>query len=419
MIVNNATYKFILKKVLLLLFFTLVFLYDYFVSYLSYLDELIAVSFIFFLFFVNKIKLLKSEYAIIILLFFVLFLGLLSNTLTEDKILFKAAALDLLSFFKAFIAYFGVRIFFKDISLVSFYPSLKRMALVCLFLILGFIVADLSFNIFPKASRFGIRSIQLFFTHPSRLSFAISFIFILLYPYFINKWKSVLIFVLMVGLITLRVKYFGFFLIALFFIYYKNIIARINLNYIYFLIALAPIVLFVIFRDWILFYFSDEAIRLGWSRAVLLKYSFIIARDFFPLGTGFGSYGSYFSGADYSWVYQYYGIDRVWGIMKKYHQFIADQYWPMVLGQFGIFGLMAMFGVIISYISILLNFFKNQKDVFLKNSIISGLLGLILLLIDSSSDAIFSQNRGVATFMFLALIVNSVIQKQKEDQIVQ
>ncbi len=76
-----------------------------------------------------------------------------------------------------------------------------------------------------------------------------------------------------------------------------------------------------------------------------------------------------------------------------------------------------MLGVIISYISILLNFFKSEKEVFLKNSIIAGLLGLIVLLIDSSSDSIFSQNRGVVVFMLLALIVNESMKNIKKNDI--
>ncbi len=417
MIINRATYKFILKKILLLLFFTLVFLYDYFVDYISFIDELVAVIFIGIILFARKIKLLKTEITILSLLFLVLVLGLLSNLMTEKTIVHKAIALDALSFFKAFIAYFGTRIFFRDISWVSLYPSLKKLAQISFFVLLAFILADLIFHIFPRASRFGVSSLELFFTHPSRLSFAISFIFIILYPYYINKWKTVLVLILLVGLVTLRVKYFGFVFIALFFIFYKNIIARVNVKYIYTFIALLPIALFFIFKEWILFYFSDEAIKLGWSRAVLLKHSFIVAYDFFPLGTGFGSYGSFFSGPDYSWVYQHYGIHKVWGIMPKYYQFIADQYWPMILGQFGVFGLLAMLGVIVSYISILLNFFKSEKEVFLKNSIIAGLLGLIVLLIDSSSDSIFSQNRGVVVFMLLALIVNESMKNVNKNDI--
>ena len=67
--------------------------------------------------------------------------------------------------------------------------------------------------------------------------------------------------------------------------------------------------LFFVFKDWIMFYFSDEAVKLGWSRAVLLRYSVVIAGDYFPLGTGFGSFASFFSGQDYSWVYRHYRID--------------------------------------------------------------------------------------------------------------
>ena len=101
--------------------------------------------------------------------------------------------------------------------------------------------------------------------------------------------------------------------------------------------------------------------------------------------------------------------------MPKHYQFVADQYWPMILGQFGVFGLLAMLGVIVSYISILLNFFKNQNTIFIKNMAITGLLGLILLLIDSSSDAIFSQNRGVVIFIFIALIINAIVAQKNEN----
>ncbi len=140
MIINRATYKFILKKILLLLFFTLVFLYDYFVDYISFIDELVAVIFIGIILFARKIKLLKTEITILSLLFLVLVLGLLSNLMTEKTIVHKAIALDALSFFKAFIAYFGTRIFFRDISWVSLYPSLKKLAQISFFVLLVFII---------------------------------------------------------------------------------------------------------------------------------------------------------------------------------------------------------------------------------------------------------------------------------------
>jgi hypothetical protein len=402
---KKLTYISILKRVLILLIFTLVFLYDFLFKYISFIDELLAVITIALLFFVKKIKLLRAEYMILRLLFLIIFLGLLSNITSEQKIVGKVIFLDLLSFVKPFVVYFGVRIFFRDISFKTVYPALKKIIQYALLVLIIIIFADYVFHIFPRDQRFGLTSLELFFTHPSRLSFAISFIFIILYPKYIKK-SYLLVFILLIGLVTLRVKYFGFLLIALLFIYYRRIIVKINKRYFYALMMLIPIGLFIIFKDWIYFYFVNN----DWSRNILLKYSFKIGADFFPLGTGFGSYACYFSGQEnYSWVYAHYGIDDVWGISKEFNSFLSDQYWPMILGQFGYFGLLAMFLIIIKYFEILIGLLNSTESVFVKNSVIATVLGLILLLIDSTSDAIFSQNRGVVIFIIIALVVNHYI----------
>jgi len=391
---------------LLVLFISLVFLYDYFIGYLSYLDEILAVLCLGSWIFIKKIKLLRTEYLILFLLLFVLIVGVASNFFTYKKIALQSIFLDTLSFYKAFIVYFGVRIYFKNISISDILPGLKKIAIYGFIILLVFLIIDISLWIFPRTFRFGLPAFELFFSHSSRLSFAFSFIFIVLYPYYIKKWKPILIFILLAGLITLRVKYMGFLLISLIFIFNKRLIFGIKKGFIYAFLIMVPIVLFFVFKDWIMYYFSEGRITTGWSRGILLRYSFIISHDFFPLGTGFGSFASYFSGQDYSWVYGYYNLDNVWGISEKNHHFLADQYWPMVLGQFGVFGFLAMCGVIVAYITILISKIKSTVNKFKKDTIIAGLLGIILLLIDSTSDAIFSQNRGVVIFIFIALIVN-------------
>ncbi len=107
------------------------------------------------------------------------------------------------------------------------------------------IVLDYTLHLFPQPGRFSIKSIQLFFNHPSRLSFAISFVFIVLYPLYADKGKVFLLMILLLGLVTLRVKYFGFVLIVGFFLYGNAVIFRVKKSYIYSFLALTPIVLFL------------------------------------------------------------------------------------------------------------------------------------------------------------------------------
>ncbi|HEX4823516.1 MAG TPA: hypothetical protein VFV19_04360 [Candidatus Polarisedimenticolaceae bacterium] len=75
------------------------------------------------------------------------------------------------------------------------------------------------------------------------------------------------------------------------------------------------------------------------ARVALHYTSFLIAKDYFPFGTGFGTFGSYASSVYYSEVYAQYGLTEVWGLTPDHPAFITDTFWPMVMGQGGIAGL--------------------------------------------------------------------------------
>lgn len=93
----------------------------------------------------------------------------------------------------------------------------------------------------------------------------------------------------------------------------------------------------------------------NFARYRLFATSFDIARDYFPLGSGWGSYGSYYAYKVYSPVYYLYGIDRhpELGIEKKV--FLTDAYWPSVIAESGIIGFLA-----VAFMCVLL-FFSLQR----------------------------------------------------------
>lgn len=404
----------IFEQTILIITLALVFLYDAFVGVLGSLDEFTALLSIFvILFFIakGKLRFFRKEFYIILLLLIVLAVGLISNisanyngNVTDNRAIFA----DSIIFFKAFLAYFGIRLASHkfDSALV-----LNKIALYAeyVFYILVLIAAiDIMFNIFPRSERYGIRTIVLFFSHSSRMGFAFSFIFLALLPKYYKTNKELLFIVLIMGLFCLRVKYFGFLAISIFFIFYSKYLFRIPKLYFLSTIAALALLLVWVFQEKIEYYFYFENIDDAWSRAIVLYYSFIIGNDFFPLGTGFGSYSSYYSGLYYSWVYDLYGINNVYGISRKYWKFVADQYWPMVLGQFGWIGFFSMVMVIYNYLMLFLDKTKAFRDNKEYHYLLAALLGLLLLLVDSTSDAIFTQQRAVALFIFFALIVNTV-----------
>ncbi len=75
------------------------------------------------------------------------------------------------------------------------------------------------------------------------------------------------------------------------------------------------------------------------ARAKLYSTSARIASDEFPLGAGFGRFGTYASRLYYSPVYQQFGLSHVWGLSREFPNFIDDTSWPGIVGESGYAGL--------------------------------------------------------------------------------
>lgn len=406
---------------LLLSVLILVFFYDAFSEIIGFFDELLGLfGFLIIttrVLFFGKIPIQKKEFYILLLLFGTISLGLLSNAYTSSigyPTQGPAIFADLVNFSKAFVVYFAIRFLRNSFDSELVLDRLARASKYIFYVLVLFIIADISFRIYPREERFGLNAIELFFSHTSRYAFALTFIFLVLLPKYYKKNIGFLLFILLVGSLSLRMKYFGFLFLTLIFLFYGKKLIKIPKTYFLWIMGILALLMVVIFREKIEMYFSFEDIDNAWSRAVVLYYSFIIGYDFFPFGTGFGTFSSYYSGAYYSWVYDLYGISNVYGIKREYWNFIADQYWPMVLGQFGYLGLTAMFVVTYNYFMIFLTKVKSSLGSPKYYLYLSVLLGFLMLLIDSTSDSIFSQQRAVAMFIYFALVMNTT-NKQHED----
>lgn len=79
------------------------------------------------------------------------------------------------------------------------------------------------------------------------------------------------------------------------------------------------------------------------ARTVMTQDSFFVAMDHFPLGAGFGRFGSETASEYYSPEYLERGYQHIWGLSAAAGNdlFLTDTMWPAILGEAGIFGLMA------------------------------------------------------------------------------
>lgn len=359
-----------------------------------------------------------EEKVIICLLLSLFILGLCGNILYNYQSL-KAAYSDAIVFFKAFITYFSGRIIFSRIeNHETSAVKLQKTIIVAVFSIFVFLLLQFTSPIFENSDlRFGIPAQKLFFGHPSRFAFAAMFCFIILLPQFNKRNRLFLIMVLATGLFSLRLKYFVFALIAVFLTskIWEKITKKSVFNLKNVIIAstiLLPIIAFIVYKRFFIFY-STEAYDNGFARAVLSYHSVVIANEHFPFGSGFGTFASFFSGLYYSPLYFKYKIFDIYGISPDNISFIADTYWPMIIGQFGYIGL-AIFSIILLFLfKLLLQQYRQAVGDKYKIFCMSAILLLTALIIDSTSDAILSQNRAVISFYYLAFLV-SFFQKSEK-----
>ena len=163
-----------------------------------------------------------------------------------------------------------------------------------------------------------------------------------------SKWnKLIFVGLLSVGVFSGRSKFYGFFVLASAIVLYINDIKKLKFDT-KTIIALLFIVAAILFvaRDKIIFYFmpafSSDLENDYIARLALYTTSYSIFLDYIPFGSGFASFGTYYSGVYYSNIYAEYGIDHIWGLNKSYISFVADTYYPS-LAQFGIVGAMLYF----------------------------------------------------------------------------
>jgi len=132
------------------------------------------------------------------------------------------------------------------------------------------------------------------------------------------------------------------------------------------------------------------------ARPALYIVGWELACNYFPLGSGFGTFASYLSGTYYSPIYEMYSINYVTGLTSDMYDYIADTFWPYIYGQFGFIGLGLFIAIIISiFISLKRRYYLSQDNM------LAALLLFSYILIASTAEAIFTDVTGIASFMAL------------------
>lgn len=227
----------------------------------------------------------------------------------------------------------------------------------------------------------------------------------------INKRDLVAIILFLIsGLMCTRSKYYGEFVLAIFFIfiYRPGILKNFNIKHAVLIMSVIAIFIGVGWSKFEFYFIKgssdifDPNVVASFARPVLYVTSGFILCDYFPFGTGLASFASFPSAENYSNLYYEYHLDKIWGLSPTMPDFICDAYYPL-LAQFGIVGVILFIYYwiyIYRYIKILL----RSDNTLYKYTFCTGVLLICFLLIESIASTVITQNCGMMAMMLLGMI---------------
>ena len=381
----------------------------------SYIDELISLIGIIYVFgeLVFRRKFEIPRYMIFAVLCLAVFVasGLIGNILYRYQPL-KSVVIDLYTNLKFFFAIVTGFTLFRTIPWGKLqYHGNLHARIITGFLFVVFLL-DRVFVLYPTGIRHGIRSASLFYSSPTYLAGAIAFLLCLMTIFFQKLNYPFMAMNLIMIVFTMRSKAIASAMVIIALFAFLVLLKReMKLWH----VLVLGIVAVVAAWPQIYYYFIHLS---GWSaRSVLLLTSFKIMKDFFPIGTGFGTYASSEAEKHYSPVYRKYGFHHNWELrdvkdtentkrlIKKFHidpkdpwggPFLNDSFWPIIFGQTGVIGTIA-------YISALGILVKKSWELQKKHvyAFIAVMYSWIHLLICSMAEPAFNN----ATAIPLAIIM--------------
>ena len=373
----------------------------------KYFDELLALFSLFWLcVYVVKKKLKVTKYGLymFITLCILIITGLYSSFKYNYQPIWVVFS-DVLLLIKFFLVYTFIQAVYDNLFLKEYKKNIAFHAKIIIYIFLILTILNIIFKLWPvNIFRFGLMANQLFYSHPTVLaSTCVFLISIVILTESDEKTQYINILILLLILATtLRFKAIGVgVIIILMLLYFRFTDKKISL-WVFGILALCAI--FIAWNQINIYYFKLD----GSARKMLTLKSIEIARDYFPGGTGFGTFGSYFSSVVYSPIYGMYGLSNIYGLQQGNTSFVNDTFWPMILGQFGVLGLLAYIILLIMiYLKIQKSYANGSKDIY-----IAQMVAFIYLLISSTSESAFVNPLAISFAMIIG--INNLNKKETE-----
>lgn len=305
--------------------YALALLYAVFENFLpsfGFFDEFIAMLlFMYSVLFGGILKKKEFLFFLSIVLFYIIY-----SKITSVNI-FRAQLRDLISITKPFLCFYAA--YYMKYTLTAEHKKiLSRLSLlfgVCLWGILPFIN-----SLYANTAAFYTPCVLCAAT----------------YLVFSRKGKRdwiIALFLLIPGLFTGRSKFYTEFVIFVFVAFFWKKSIKISLKWIFVAIILAAVSIFISWTKFNIYFVSG--VENGVARSLLYVKSFSVFMDYFPCGSGLGTFATDASGKYYSPLYYIYDLDKVYGLSPDNYgtddDFFSDTFYPVLIAEFGLLGIIS------------------------------------------------------------------------------
>lgn len=133
------------------------------------------------------------------------------------------------------------------------------------------------------------------------------------------------------------------------------------------------------------------------ARSIMLSNSIKTAMKYFPLGSGFSTYGGSIAANHYSRLYQYYGYRNIWGLNGAVgkEDFLNDSFYPWVIAEFGLLGSLVYLALIMYLFYMFNKVQKNRMPL---------MYGLLVILIANFGQGGITSIMGMLIFIYMAIL---------------
>ena len=188
-------------------------------------------------------------------------------------------------------------------------------------------------------------------------------------------------------------------------LYYLIVHKKVQTKIRYILYMAVPIALLA--WNKIYYYYIEGSGR--FAKSIMTSASLKIAKDYFPIGTGFGTFGSTYAARNYSPVYYLYGIADNPELGESSRQYLTDLFWPILLGETGILGTLFYCALILLlFIQIQRVYYYNPRKYFLL------IYMFVFMLITTFSEAGFMQPMVMVFAFIMGVVLEEYEGKRKE-----